>query len=256
MSEEHQSEEQAIQQDQYEFPYHYIPEREDGGFSQTRHWWWGFRYLGGFEVVFDAIEDEQFSSLLDVGCGDGRFIREMGTRYPDVESTGIDYSERAIELATALNPGLDFRCQDLRTEELSNDFEVVTLIEVLEHIPPDDVDSFLGSVGDAVAPSGRVVVTVPHENKPVQDKHFQHFSGSGLHDTLAAHFDEIDLVPFDNIDAPLLKVIRKLIGGRGSNVVVTNDWVNRRFFDFYLDRYLYTSEENCGRIAAICRDPK
>lgn len=256
MSDGSQNKEQGIQQDQYEFPYHYIPWRGEGKFSQTRHWWWGFRYLGGLEVVFDQLEDIQFSSLVDVGCGDGRFLRELIAEYPDVTATGIDYSEHAIDLANSLNPALDFRCVDLRSQELDSTYDVVTLIEVLEHIPPDDIDSFLATVTDTLTPQGRAVITVPHENKPVQDKHFQHFSGAELRDIVNPYFESIDLVPFDDINAIGLKLARKFIGGRGDNVVVTNDWVNQRFFTLYLNRYLYASEANCGRIAAVCRDPK
>ncbi|WEL16675.1 SAM-dependent methyltransferase [Halorhabdus sp. SVX81] len=193
---------------------------------------------------------------MDVGCGDGRFLRELGSEYPDVTATGIDYSKRAIDMAKALNPGLDFRCVDLRSDEVNMSYNVVTLIEVLEHIPPDDIDSFLDAITDIQDPTGRTIITVPHENKPVQDKHFQHFSGAGLRDLLTPHFERIDLVPFDDIESRGLKLARKLIGGRGSNVVVTNDWINQRFFDLYLDRYLYVPEAKCGRIAAVCQDPK
>ncbi len=48
----------------------------EGRFSQLRHWSWGYRYLGRLQVVFDLLDGLEFDSLLDVGCGDGRFLRE------------------------------------------------------------------------------------------------------------------------------------------------------------------------------------
>ncbi|WP_254279263.1 class I SAM-dependent methyltransferase [Haloarcula marina] len=255
MSDDSLTAEQRIQESQYEFPYHYVPEFGSESFSQTRHWWWGFRYCAGLEVVFDALSDLDFESLLDVGCGDGRFLREVNRQYPAAGLLGIDYSERAVDVASALNPDIEYRCLDITDDErlASESYDVATLIEVLEHIPPDDLPSFLDGVVDALGAHGSLVVTVPHENKPTQEKHFQHFSGRELERLLEPHFDRVEMIPFDQIGSLGLRVARKLLGGRGNHVVVTNDTLNQMFYSYYLDNYLYTTEEHCGRIAAVCR---
>jgi ubiquinone/menaquinone biosynthesis C-methylase UbiE len=58
------------------------------------------------QVVFDILDREGFDSLLDVGCGDGRFLRETDQRYGNKKILGIDYSETAISLAKRMNPHL------------------------------------------------------------------------------------------------------------------------------------------------------
>lgn len=256
MNDDSKTQEQEIQQNQYDFPYHYVPRLERGEFSQTRHWWWGFRYFGGFEVVFDALDDVEFSSLIDIGCGDGRFLREVADREADANLLGIDYSRRAIDLANALNPAIEFRCHDILDDGPVSEHDVATLIEVLEHVPPKNVDAFIGGVTDSLASNGVAILTVPHTNKPVQDKHFQHFDRESLRDILSPYFEELEFVPFDVMNSTALKLARKLLGGRGNHVVVTNRWINSWLFDLYRDRYLYTTEDRCGRIAVICRNPK
>ena len=54
------SEQFNLQEEEYEFPYHYIPTFKNGNFSQTIHWSWGFRYLGGIKIVMDCLKNEQF----------------------------------------------------------------------------------------------------------------------------------------------------------------------------------------------------
>ena len=95
------------------FPYHYIPSFEGGHFTQHLYWSWGIHYLGAIEYLLVLLGDESFESLVDVGCGDGRFLREVSKRFSDVTLMGFDHSQRAINLARALNPQLDFHRIDI-----------------------------------------------------------------------------------------------------------------------------------------------
>jgi len=245
-------EEQRKQEVQYEFPYHYIPTLKDGQFSQTRHWSWGYRYLGGFRVVLDRLTDLEFDSLVDIGCGDGRFLRELDSEYPDVETFGVDYSERAIDFARAMNPELTYECRDIVEDGLERTYDVATLIEVLEHIPPQELPEFVEATVDVVADDGTVVLTVPHENKVPRDKHYQHFDREQLTDILSDHFERLEFVHFDNVRSKPLTALQRLLGGRGAHYLITNSTIQSLFWRLYTTRYLYTSEERCGRIAAVC----
>ena len=174
------SPEQLIQDKEYNFPYHYIPVYCDGKFSQTRYWSWGFRYLGGIKIVFDQLERYSFKSLLDIGCGDGRFLKEVSMRYKNSECMGIDRSFRAIQLAKAMNPEVTFKCLDVTRKKIKKKYDVITAIEVLEHISPNQLDEFIGRIASIINSNGRLILTVPHKNKSIQDKHYQHFSGDDL----------------------------------------------------------------------------
>ncbi len=245
-------EEQRIQQAQYEFPYHYIPRVDDDGFTQVEHWSWGIHYLGGIRVVLDQLEDCQFGSLVDVGCGDGRFMRELDAAYPDVDSLGVDYSERSIAMARGMNPTLEYEVRNILDDPLDRTFDAATCIEVLEHIPPSDCAEFVAAVADTLAGNGRLVLTVPHTNKPVNDKHYQHFTSEDLSALLDPHFSSVRFVPFDR-QSKVFTAIELALGGRGNHFVVNSPPITNTLWRLYNRRYLYAPDEaSCRRIAAVC----
>ena len=245
---------QQIQEDQYDFPYHYIPSLGEGVFSQVRYWSWGYRYLGGIDVVLEQLAGQPFESLVDIGCGDGRFLREVASHYPESELMGVDYSAKAIRMAKTLNPGLRYEVVDVVHESLSRQFDVTTLIEVLEHIPPGQLDSFCEGVARALKSGGRLILTVPHVNKPVNTKHYQHFSSCHLRELLGPHFIDIAIIPFDVRSRLIMPLLTRLIGGNGHHFILTNRKLLSLFYRVYRSHYLYAArEEDCGRLAAVCR---
>lgn len=247
-----QDEEQQIQQAQYEYPYHYLPRVEDGRFSQLQYWSWGMHYLGGMRVVQDCLADIAFESLIDVGCGDGRFLREVRQEYPSVDVLGVDYSERSIAMARGMNPDIDYEVHDLLEESIDKTFDVVTSIEVLEHIPPEDCQEFITEMAQLVTDEGHLVLTVPHENKPVADKHYQHFTSDDLDMLIGDHFTSVEYVPFDRA-SKIFTSIELALGGRGNHVVINTPLVVNAVWTLYQHRYLYAPDEgSCRRIAAIC----
>jgi SAM-dependent methyltransferase len=242
------------QEAEYAFPYHYLPALKRGKFSSTRHWDWGFRYLGGMQLVLDQLGDKVFRSLIDIGCGDGRFLREAASRFADTRLLGVDASARAVALAQALNPALEYRALDIVGAPPAETFDAATLIEVIEHIPPPALPAFVQAAAQLIAAGGTLVLTVPHRNKPLIEKHYQHFSGAQLRELLAPHFDAIRLIPFDvpARRAPLMWLIERVLGPKGRWFVFTQPRVLYLFYRLYLRRYLYAaSETRCERIAVV-----
>jgi SAM-dependent methyltransferase len=245
-------EEQRIQERQYEFPYHYLPRLDDDGFTQVEYWSWGLHYLGGMRVVLDQLESHRFDSLIDVGCGDGRFLRELVGEYPGVDPLGVDYSERSIAMARAMNPDIDYEVRNVIEEPLDHEFDAATCVEVLEHVPPEDCDAFVATVADALAPGGRLVLTVPHSNKPVNDKHYRHFDSTDLSNLLSPHFETVEFVPFDR-RSKLLSGLELCLGGRGNHLVINSPVITNALWRLYERRFLYAPDEDrCRRLAAVC----
>jgi SAM-dependent methyltransferase len=78
-----------------------------------------------YEHVLDRAVIGSGSSVLDCGCGAGRFARMAADRGASV--AGIDASERLIEIATERVPEGDFRAGDIEALPWENDsFDVVT----------------------------------------------------------------------------------------------------------------------------------
>ena len=96
--------------------------------------------------------------LLDVGCGAGVLAHHL-RRYGRVTAT--DFSSAAIELGRRLAPGVDFRAGSIG-ELPSGRFDVLTLFDVVEHIPAADRPGLLVTLADRLAPGGLVVISTPH----------------------------------------------------------------------------------------------
>lgn len=241
---------QGLQDREYLFPYHYLPEAGGGDFRWSPYWSWGYKYLSGLDVVLDHLRARQFASLIDVGCGDGRFLRELTATGRAARMVGVDYSERAIALARALNPGLDFRAADITAGDVGQTFDVVTLIEVLEHIPPPQVPAFVASLRKLMHPESILLVTVPHANEPVIAKHFQHFRSADLRQAFAGQFELEQLFCFDR-RSPTVNLLQRLLFNRF--FIVRHQATLGLLYRRYRERYLRCDEAECSRIGAIFR---
>jgi len=174
--------EQKIQEDQYEFPYHHLVNFSH--FDNHKTLYGGLNYYGYINKVIEHINQENFHSLLDVGCGDGKLIFELAKENKARKLVGIDYSERAILFAKAFNyrSDLEFICGDVR--KLNGIYDVISIVEVLEHIHDDDMGEFLNSVFNLLSADGRLVVSVPSTNDPLNSKHYRHYTLESLLETL------------------------------------------------------------------------
>ena len=252
MSKNPKNKTQSIQEEEYSFPYHYIPEISEKGFTQVKHWSWGYRYLGGLRVVIDQLNKISFNSLLDVGCGDGRFLRELHQLYPGKFFVGLDYSARAINLAKAFNPQLDYRCMNILEEKFVEKFDIVTAIEVLEHIPKNELDTFIDRIIASLKPNSTFILTVPHKNVPLTDKHFQHFTSDSLKELLSNKFSKISFIPFDPNSRFFDNFVR-ITGSKGNYFIITYKKLLTYCFKLYINKYLYSNKESrCKRICAVC----
>lgn len=173
---------QKRQQDQYAFPYHHIShidERGDG--SRIRYLGWGFEYLIYTRRVVEVVRSLGAQSVLDVGCGDGYLLSQIPNEVPI--KVGVDINRRALSFARAFSPDIDFRDTDVANVE--EKFDVVCAIEVIEHIPDDDVEGFLTLISQRVKPGGHIVISVPTVNEPLNSKHFRHYDSALLKAQLA-----------------------------------------------------------------------
>ena len=76
--------------------------------------------------------------------GEGRLTRELALKFPNLDIEDIDYSERPIQLAKALNTDLNivFNLANIIQDILPKKYDTSILMEVYEHIEPSLVDNF------------------------------------------------------------------------------------------------------------------
>ena len=245
--------EQVIQERQYYLPYHYIPRRGKGRIVYAARVDSAGEYLKLLDLVESVMRTSGAARMLDIGCGDGRLINELSGKFAERTFAGLDYSARAIALAQVYreHPNVEFLKGDLDHAALAtSSYDLVTLIEVLEHIPPDDLESFVRRAFAMVASSGTLLVTVPHANKPVQRKHFQHFTGDALRALLvrASGGASVTLQFLDPRPRGLSWLRAKLAANRFFTIEPLFQAELRR--RSALD---YVDEPFCGRIVAIVR---
>lgn len=89
------------------------------------------------------------ASVLDVGCGNGAFLRYLRSRSPGLKLTGIDYR------ANDSTDGIEFIQGDIFDASFAREFDVVVNLAVIEHVW--DVQRFARRIADLCTPGGMTV---------------------------------------------------------------------------------------------------
>ncbi|MGI8632860.1 MAG: methyltransferase domain-containing protein [Solirubrobacterales bacterium] len=118
--------------------------------------------------MLDLIGLQPDTRVLDVGTGRGELPRVAVERGAS-EAMGIDYSHAAIELArkVAADRGLShvtYRQADARAIPAADGhYDLVTMLDVVEHLSPRELRDTLGEVRRVLAPGGQLFVhTAPN----------------------------------------------------------------------------------------------
>ena len=143
-------------------------------FSELAHKWWDktseFKPLHDINPLRLNYVDQAVSlsgkSVLDVGCGGGILSESMAQKGAIV--TGIDLSEKALKVAQLhsleTNVNVDYRliAVEQLAEEKQASFDVVTCLEMLEHVP--DPASVVKACAQLVKPGGHVFFSTINRN--------------------------------------------------------------------------------------------
>jgi len=166
------SSEQLAQEEQYRFPYHYLGLQSEM-YRTVIH----AHYLGKLQAALRLIGPLDGFDVLDFGCGDGRLCFEMNGR-----------------------------CKMLGEER----FDLITMIDVLEHIPIPEILELRCHLRRLLRPNGRLLVTVPSKNLPLSAKHYQHFDAQSLVNALAPEFSPVEIIGHLKGGSAWRKLIRRV----------------------------------------------
>ena len=139
-------------------------------FSSLAHRWWDpegeFRPLHDINPLrlewIAGHAELAGASVLDVGCGGGILAEAMARRGARV--TGIDLSEKALRVAQLHlhESKLDIRYEKSSVEDYAGEFDIVTCMELLEHVPQPA--SMVAACARLVRPGGRVFFSTINRN--------------------------------------------------------------------------------------------
>jgi 2-polyprenyl-6-hydroxyphenyl methylase/3-demethylubiquinone-9 3-methyltransferase len=143
-------------------------------FSQLAHRWWDphgeFRPLHEINPLrLDWIDERSHlagKTVLDVGCGGGILAEAMAARGARV--TGIDLSEKSLRVAelhllqSRLAVTYEHASADEFAERHAGGFDVVTCMELLEHVP--EPSRMVAACARLVRPGGHVFFSTINRN--------------------------------------------------------------------------------------------
>lgn len=95
-------------------------------------------------------------SLLDVGCGTGKFLHHVRSHFDRV--VGVEVSEESVQFARE-ELGLDVRSDVAATE---GPFDLITTWHALEHIPAEVLPGILSALRERCLPAAKLMVCVPN----------------------------------------------------------------------------------------------
>jgi 2-polyprenyl-3-methyl-5-hydroxy-6-metoxy-1,4-benzoquinol methylase len=116
-------------------------------------------FLAGFQIQ-EVLRHARGGSLLDLACGDGTLTQMLAPHFRRV--VGVDASADQIKRARERLPYVTFHQSLLEDLNLAENFDVITMLLVLEHVI-DPVAALRGAARN-LSPDGRLFVHVPNAN--------------------------------------------------------------------------------------------
>lgn len=154
--------------------HHNADQAELNNFNGLAHTWWdehgdfgALHTINPFRIEFikrfQPIENQK---ILDIGCGGGILSEAMAKAGAEV--TGIDLAEEVLNVAKlhSLESEIAVNYQLISAEqhasENSEKYDVVTCMEMLEHVP--EPESIIQAASDAVKPGGWIFFSTLNRN--------------------------------------------------------------------------------------------
>lgn len=129
------------------------------------------------------------SSVLDIGCGNGRFLRQIQKERKPTKLFGIDISPEAIRrMKDSGIDGLVATAEDL--DDFDQEFDVVTACHLLEHVEND-----VGLIKNIARIAKKMAIfAVPNDCSYPEPtgEHVRKYSLQSLTDLLKPHFRKIE----------------------------------------------------------------
>lgn len=119
-----------------------------------RHWWWRVREEILLKEVRQILATRTGAKILDIGCGAGLFFDALE---PFGHVEGIESDPIAVEQSGRWRSRIHLG--DLETFVSPGGFDLILMLDVLEHVERPDV--MLRRAAQLLAADGQVLVTVP-----------------------------------------------------------------------------------------------
>jgi 2-polyprenyl-3-methyl-5-hydroxy-6-metoxy-1,4-benzoquinol methylase len=236
-------------------PEGYYQDVVESGHPVRRAW-----HLQKFERVIECLPRHPGQALLDIGCFAGTFLslldetwfsRQVGV---DILAKQIEYAQRRFGTAQrrfVYTPNID--ALQLNGER----FDVITVIEVIEHLRADEIRALIEQAIGLLVPGGKLVLSTPNytsiwpllevvvnrvSDVSYEEQHITKFNSFNAHRKLCriapelAKGMELDFKTTTHFIAPFLAPLGLEFSMRLSRLVPHQHWGNP-FGNLVLMRY-------------------
>ena len=124
---------------------------------EQKHFW----HNGRREIILDILKRHipglTECRMLEIGCGTGYVLSYLQQNGIGIE--GADISTDALKHCRQRAGGIGLYQVDIHSLPFRDDFDIIGLFDVLEHI--DEDESALANINQALKPGGKALITVP-----------------------------------------------------------------------------------------------
>jgi 2-polyprenyl-3-methyl-5-hydroxy-6-metoxy-1,4-benzoquinol methylase len=238
----------------YYYPYHWTINENDFFYS-------GVMYFGYLRIISDKISKLGCNGKnhLDIGCGDGRATSFL-CKKNNLVSKGIDISSRAIAFAKLMDDSGDitFSSEDLFTIDVK--YDIVTAVEVLEHIDINTLSKFTSKICQLINNNGYFICSVPSINLPtsLHRGHVQHFDSESIASLLIdSGFRNLEMFYQHNMNFSffftkniLIRILYSMIKNRYFTINAFEGILSRQYYKKW---NVCQSEHNAARIICVAQ---
>jgi SAM-dependent methyltransferase len=134
------------------------------GYYPQRRWEWDA--AENLIKEFVKKNENRVTRLIDVGCGDGKFLKKISS-INFVDPIGLDFASDSIR--KCLEQNLSAYCCDLNTAKkiLKGKVSVITAFHVLEHIA--DPLKFIFECGNLLEEDGILILATPYSPMSIEE---------------------------------------------------------------------------------------
>ena len=136
--------------------------------------------------------------VLDIACGDGYGCRILAGHVGQVLGVDINGGLIAANRQSNAVANISYDVADCFALSLADDaVSGATAMELIEHLPVDQVDTFVKEVRRVVAPGGSFICSTPqnsHGDIPVVPWHVKEYSVAELRALLERHFSSVKIL--------------------------------------------------------------
>ncbi len=154
---------------------------------------WKWEYEQAIIFLKSKFKAQNEIRMLEIGCGEGHFIKAVKDQFPHILSAGLELNESVIQKLTKEN--FKVFCQNIEDHSKSNSgvYDFVVAFQVLEHIA--DVKSFIDACLFSLKPGGVLFFGVPNNDSYIFKDDFFHVLNLPPHHMGLWNYDSLANLP-------------------------------------------------------------